>query len=154
MEEADAKQEVTKKMDWIKVIEWMAGILGSLIVVYLTQQINDRYFAPKNMLKALLQEVDATLNYYANVIASPGVNKELEIEASNKLRELAMRFIAFIAANPKIKERKITHEELDLIGPELIRFSNTVGDPLMGEHNVDKLEMLRKLLYKNSPGAV
>lgn len=27
-------------MDWIKVIEWMAGILGSLIVVYCTQLIN------------------------------------------------------------------------------------------------------------------
>ena len=30
-------------MDWIKVIEWIAGILGSLIVVYCTQRINDRY---------------------------------------------------------------------------------------------------------------
>lgn len=142
-------------MDWLKVIEWMAGILGSLIVVYFTQLINDRYFAPKNTLKALLQEVDATLSYYANVIGNPGVvNKELEMEASNKLREIAMRFMAFIAANPKIKERKITHQELDSIGPELIRFSNTVGDPLMGERNADQLDMIRKLLYKNNLGAI
>ena len=129
-------------MDWIKVIEWIAGILGSLIVVYCTQLINDRLFVPKNTLKALLQEIDATISYYANVISNPGVvNKELEMEASNKLREMAMKYMAFIATNPKIKERKITHEELDSIGPELIRFSNTVSDPLMGEKNADKDEL-------------
>ena len=142
-------------MDWIKVIEWIAGILGSLIVVYCTQLINDRLFVPKNTLKALLQEIDATISYYANVISNPGVvNKELEMEASNKLREMAMKYMAFIATNPKIKERKITHEELDSIGPELIRFSNTVSDPLMGEKNADKLDLIRKLLYKNNPGAI
>ena len=147
--------EVDPFMDWIKVIEWIAGILGSLIVVYCTQLINDRLFVPKNTLKALLQEIDATISYYANVISNPGVvNKELEMEASNKLREMAMKYMAFIATNPKIKERKITHEELDSIGPELIRFSNTVGDSLMGEKNVDKLDLIRKLLYKNNPGAV
>ena len=48
---------------------------------------------------------------------------------------------------------EITHEELDSIGPELIRFSNTVGDPQTGERNADKLEMIRKLLYKNNPRA-
>ena len=142
-------------MDWIKVIEWMAGILGSLIVVYCTQLINDRFFVPQNTLKALLQEVDATISYYANVIANPGVvNKELEIEASNKLREMAMKFMAFIAAHPTIKDRKITHKDLDFIGPELIRLSNTVGDQLMGERNADKLDSIRKLLYKNNPSAV
>lgn len=142
-------------MDWVKVAEWIAGILGSLIVVYCTQLINDRYFAPKNTLKSLLQEVDATISYYANVITNPGVvNKELEMEASKKLREIAMKFMAFIAANPKIKERKITHKELDSIGPELIRFSNTVGDSLMGEMNVNKLDSIRKLLYKNNPRAL
>ena len=142
-------------MNWIKVVEWLIGILGSLIVVYCTQLINDRVFVPKNKLKALLQKVDATISYYANVISSPGVvNKELELEASKKLRKIAMRFMAFIAANPKIRERKITHEELDSIGPELIRLSNTVGDPLMGEKNVEKLELIRKLLYKNNPRAV
>lgn len=142
-------------MDWIKVIEWMAGILGSLIVVYCTQLINDRFFVPKNTLKALLQEVDATISYYANVIVNPGVaNKELEMEASNKIRETAMKFMAFLAAHPKIKERKITHVELDSIGPELIRFSNTVGDPQMGDRNAEKLDLIRKLLYKNNPKAV
>lgn len=142
-------------MNWIKVVEWIAGILGSLIVVYFTQLINDRYFVPKNNLKALLQEVDATINYYANVIVNPGVvNKELEMEASNKLREMAMKFLAFIAANPKIKERKITHEELDTIGEELIRFSNTIGDPLMCERNMDNLDKIRKILYKNNLRAV
>lgn len=137
------------------ILEWCAGILASLIVVFCTQIINNHFFVPKRKMKEQICKVDATLNYYANIITNPGgTDKEHELEASKELRRTAMEFMSFIAFNPKIKYGEITHNELDSIGPELIRLSNSVGRKDYAEKNHIALSELRTLLYKNNPNTI
>ncbi len=139
----------------MNVLEWCAGILASIIVVYISQLINEHCFEPQRKLKELLSQVDFTLNYYANILANPGeANHENEIEASNELRKTAMTFMAYIATNPRIKYKKISHKELDSIGPVLIQLSNSVGKTSDAEKNYQVIDELRKILYKNNPKAL
>jgi len=137
------------------ILEWCTGILASLIVVFLTQLINEKYFVPRRKIKELISEVNYILNYYANIIANPGeVETELEVEASNELRKASMKLMAFIAIYPRIKYGKITHMELGDIGSCLIGLSNSVGNINHAEINLKKITELRELLHKNNPEAL
>ena len=88
----------------LSVFQWSAGIIASLLVVFFSQLINEQYFEPQRKMKELISQVDFTLNYYANIIVNPGeADRNYEVEASIELRKVAMKFMAYLAANPNIK---------------------------------------------------
>ena len=132
---------------FIKVIEWAAGILASLIVVFMSQLINEHYFGPRRELKTLIRKVLFTIDLYADVMVNPGVSSyEEKAEASAEIRRIAMEYRAFLASYPKIQLSKMDHKTLDSIGPRLIRLSNMVGlrNHEMDSHN--EMEIIRKQL--------
>lgn len=132
----------------IKTLEWTAGILASLIVVCLTQAINDHCVAPRQELRSLIRKASYTVDYYANIIVNPGVcDSDLEKEASNEIRKVALELMAFVATYPKLKYKHLTAQDLDSIGPELIRISNTVGVPSAIGTNFRELKEIREKLY-------
>ena len=130
----------------VDVLKWLSSIMASLIVVFFTQVINEKYFVPKRKMRKLIEKVDFILDYYANILSNPGVSKQ-ENEASEEIRKIAMKCIAFSINHPKTRYKRINTLKLCSIGNELTAMSNSVGDKYL-EYNVHKkIEELKQRLH-------
>jgi len=133
----------------INILEWLAGIIASLIVVFGTQLINDRYFSPKQELRNLLRKVVYTLDYYALIIDNPGaVDKETEKEAMYEVRKVAMELMTFTANYPKMKYKHLSAKDLESLGPDLVGISNSIGIINPGYSVYDALQRIRRIICK------
>ena len=131
----------------IKVVEWLFGILASVIVVFITQKINDSYFKPRNDLKVLLRDISSTIDYYRNIISSPGsVKREREDEASDAIRKAAMELKSFCSQNPKIKYKELDSKGMTILWQDLLGISNAIGNADFSQESLSKLSEIYQLL--------
>ena len=133
----------------LSVGTWLAGILASLIVVYLTQFINSKYFAVRNELKDYIKKTNCVLGYYKNIIMNPGcANQELEREASNEIRRIAMELDAFAEMYPKLRYLKFDSIKLKQLSSNLIGLSNSLFDTRVLKNNQKRMDEIEQLLKK------
>ena len=131
----------------LNAFEWCAGILGSVIVVYVSQVINDKYFEPKKEFSLIVRKAIYTLDYYANVISNPGdVKKELGVEASSGLRKVAMEFLNFSLYYPEYHCSDINNDKIKQIGRTLTGLSNGLGIRDHADINAKERQALKEML--------
>ena len=130
---------------FIDVFKWMAGIIGSLIVVYITQLISASCFVPKKELSDIMRRLSFLLGYYANLIANPEP-RDANKEAGLDLRSAAMDLKAFIDIHPKCKYKALTATDLDNIATRIVVLSNSINHKNALEKNVEQLQDLRKTI--------
>ena len=129
----------------IKAAEWMAGVIGAVIVVYMTQIINERIFMPRKELSDIMRKVSYTVRYYSNVITNPGP-ENIESEAKHDLRDAGMDIKAFLNDYPKCKYRGMKAEELEIIATKLVFLSNSICLKKALDANAKQLDDIRKML--------
>ena len=129
----------------LHALEWMAGIIGSLIVVFFTQLINVRFFTPKRELAEIVRRLSYTIGFYSNRIANPGP-ENAAYEAGHDLRSVAMELKAFIDMYPKCKYKKLTADDLNVIATKIVFLSNSIHLKKATDVNKEQLDMLRKEL--------
>ena len=129
----------------IDTLKWMAGIIGSLIVVYITQLISAYCFAPKKELSDIIKRISYYLAYYANIISNPEPRDANE-EASRNLRSAAMELKAYIDVHPKCKYKTFSAKDLDNMATRVVFLSNSISHKKALEVNAEQLLDLRKTI--------
>ena len=132
-------------------LEWMAGILGSLVVVYMTQIIKIHVFVPKKELSEIIRKLYFVTEYYANIITNPGTVNELKSnEANSELRRAAIDLSAYLTEQPRCKYKQLSYEDLEDISRRALFLSNSVYHKNAEEENSRQLEMIRSALKEGS----
>lgn len=129
----------------ISAAEWFAGIIGSVIVVYITQLIKDYYFNPKKELSLIIRDLLYTARLYANRINNPGP-ENVDSDVGLKLKEVAMVLKAYIDEHPRCRYRNLTTDHLESIATRMVFLSNTVTHKKALQVNANQLDFVIKSL--------